>query len=207
MYLLNKADISENRQDLFECYSVSFEGQEYNKKKLDEVLSYCNPDLNNKFVFSHKANHLLLKADVPLFYPISTLLLVYFSRDNWQKNVDSKVVQYITNLLTMYDPTDLFSVYDSIKNDDKIKEFDNESLLVSYLDENNKDVAIFRDVFKHLNFKSLYSCEFGSYKSYINEFKNVKLYKPPLMDNYNVLSAGERNTKTLKLLQLKPNIK
>lgn len=207
MYLLNKADITENRPDIFECYDVTFEDQDYNKRKLDELLSYCNPDLNNNLVFSSKINHSRLMTGSPLYYPISTLLLVYFSRDNWQENVDSKIAEYITSLFTLYDPTDLFSIYNSIKDDEELKNIESESLLTSHLEEGNKDIAIFRDVFKRLNFSLLYSYSIGNYKSFTTAVKSMKLFKPDVMAQYFTLDTAFKNTETLKLLKLTPNIK
>ena len=207
MYLLNKASITENRPDIFECYDVSFDNQKFNKSKLKELLSYCNPDLNNKLVFLNNIKHMPFSVDTPLHYPISTLLLVRFSENNWEQYVDSQVADYIKNILSIYDPTDLFSVYDSIKNDESLLEFDAESLLVSHLEESNKDIAIFRDIFKHLNFNLLYAYEIGNYKSFTNAVKSIKLFKPDVMAQYFTLDTAFKNTETLKLLKLTPNIK
>ena len=207
MYLMNKADLTETRPDRFECYTVSVDNQEYFDKKLKEVLSYCNPDLNNRFVFSDRFKHEAFSTAGPLLYPISTMTLVNFSQDNWVDCVDSKVAEYIYNIMYYCDIYDLSSIYEIIRKDPEIEKIDGESLLNSYLETNYKDIAIFRDIFKHFNFTLLYSQNIGNYNIFTNAVKNIKLFKPELLSQVSSLSIADKNTKTLKLLQLTPNIK
>ncbi len=207
MYLLNKADITENRPDMVECYDVMPDETDINDKQLLNLLAYCNPDLNNKLVFNDVAHRMPYSIDTPLHYPITTLLLVRFSKINWQQHVDSQVVKNIYDILSLYDPTDLASIYNIIKDNEEIASQDNEVTLSSYLEANYPDINLFRGAFKHLNFKFMRIRAFGSYKGYTNEIKSASVLKGSDIADYYDYRTAFINSKTLKLLQLTPNIK
>lgn len=207
MYLLNKADITENRPDIVECFDVTPDETDINDKQLLNLLAYCNPGLNNKLVFNDVQHHMPYSIDTPLHYPITTLLLVRFSKINWQQHVDSQVVKNIYDILSVYDPTDLTSIYNIIKDNEEIASQDNEVTLSSYLEANYPDINLFRGAFKHLNFNFVRTLAYGNYKAYTNAVKSVSVLKSGDMKYYGDLNTASVNSKTLKLLQLTPNIK
>ena len=207
MYLLNKGNPNKVDSDKIACYDVKLDNSDFNIAKLKELLAYCNPDLKKEVVFKNKFNYDIFSAEGPIYYPISTLLLVSFSEDSWKNRVDSQIVKYIESLLTVYNPTDLFPIYNIIKNDQTLRECSNENMLVDYLNSNYRDILNFREIFKHLELDLLYSYNIGNYAVYTSAIKNIKLFKPDLLSQHYIFETGNRNSETLKLLQLTPNIK
>ena len=201
MYLLN-----DNNEKIIDIYDVKLDDTSFNRKKFKEIISLSNMKLDKQFVYKNQFNNYVSYGKGPLYYPISTLLLAKYLFTELADLVDKDMYEYIFRTLNFYDPNDLYSIDYLIKDDSFFDEEHSTTILEEHLNSIDKDIKIYREIFRHMSFEYSGCLDVSNLKKliYANQKAKIASY---VYNMYVINNDAKRNTKVLQLLNLKPNIK
>lgn len=197
-----------------DIYSVCMSNVSFNINKFKELIKYNGTSLEKKFTYRNMYLNGEFTETSPLFYPCSTLLSASFigaekARNyTYEETNDIKLADYIMQMLMVYNPMDLYSIYKLVNNDSNLSYIRNDQELEEVLRAKDVDLVFFREIFKHLDFTYLYSLDAsyirGEYERLRDPSKSgiLPLYIQQAFMQY---SNAEENRKALKLLNLTPN--
>jgi len=196
--------INERNSDIVDVYITSIRDISYNSNKFEELTSYNNLKLDKEFICLNKYNKYILNCKAPLQYPISTLLLASYIPDMICKYVDNDIASYIYYMLTIYEPDDLFAIYNLIGHNRKIDRCISDVELNKLLKDIDDDLCQFREIFNHIEFKYIGSYDIGGLDRYLKIHANGIIPKE-MYEGYKICEEAKRNSKVLEKLKLVPN--
>ena len=200
MYLVN-----DKNEKLVDIYDIRLDDKKFNEKKFKEIIGLSNMKLDKNFVYKNMFNSYISYGKGPLYYPISTLLLARYMLTELKDLVNREMLEYIMETLQYYDPTDLFSISYLIEKDEFFNEEFNTPALEEHLKTVDKDIVIFREIFRHMDFDYMTSIDISDLRNYVIGHRNGK-FVSYMYNKYAAYEDAKRNTKVLKLLNLNPNI-
>ena len=195
--------INNDNANIIDTFGASLSNIEFNRKKFSEIISLSNISLEKQFSYHNSFTNEKISEITPLFYPYSTLLLATGLNDDLTNYCDHEMATYIWDMLHRYDPYDFRSIYDIVSADKNIKDLES-PLLSNYLNKNNKDIEIFREIFNHIDFTYYGSCMSG-FRNYFKTHADGGIFPKFMYDSYNYYEGARENSKVIELLKLKPN--
>lgn len=196
--------INEKNNNIVDNYLVGYDDMIYFNRKFRELISYCNKNLNKEFIFRNAYSRYLSSTEIPLYYPISTLLL-YYIVINYNHDIDKKILSNLNFINNIYNPEDLYSIFHLIKDDEILEQNINEQRLEEHLSMKYKDVAIFRGIFKHFKFRLIDEYNFDGLEHYLLVNQDKSIVPGWMYNNYIMLQDARNNSEVVKKLKLTLN--
>ena len=203
--------VNSDNLNFIETYRVGTTDMDFNIKKFKELMQYSNLSLNTEFTYRGFYGELITEK-VPLMYPCSTLLLSYFFGPQFTRDLayevtdDYILANDVASFCNKYNPLYLYPLYKMVNNDEKLRYQPSERLLDNVLEQKDKDLVYYRDIFNRLDFRLLNYSDMTDVGVYLRKYSPKNVIPGALLQSrIATYEVANENRKVVKALKLTPN--